>query len=494
MHIDQNNSFPYKFYLGLLFFLFLFFIFTSYFLPLLSYQEARKAVIIQESFIKRSLIPSYNGEPYFTKPPLHTWISLIFYTIGCNNPKMKLFAMRLVSILSYLLIGYLIYLLHKKNILNTILCLLILFSSFRFLSFIYRLDLEPLFILFNLVSFYYLLKYLENPSSLRILLFYFFFACAFLVRGPLHFFLIPAYLFYAFFAKEKRILTLLLNPLGIIIFLVMIGPWFLYGYFKFGKEIFQEFLYIDLHDRLLLKKDPFHFYFKAYILNFSPFLLLILARITELKIFWKEKGTNLFKISFFSLLIPLLLLSFAGEKFDKYLLFLFPFSAIWITEILLYLYRPKWPLFIGTICIVLNSIVIASILFLNMKEINAKTKIFLEYLFKEKEQRLAFYQKAHPLVLYSFKKSFPVFNEKKEIEEALKKGYLILSPELIKELSYTASLPDPFKKGQFWYLYKNELFDEVPNLSLFKPFLSGECEAKPHLICNSLRSLLHIFL
>ncbi|MFN3921943.1 MAG: ArnT family glycosyltransferase, partial [Caldimicrobium sp.] len=164
MYSTPKKYLSYIFYIVVL--IVILFLFLSYFLPLLSYQEARRAVIIQESFLNQSLLPTYNGIPYFTKPPLHIWISLPFYGLGILF-KNELFGMRLLSILSYIFIAYVIYLIHKKEREKTLLSLLILFSSFRFLSFIYRLDIEPLFILFNLTSFYYLLKYIENPSTLR---------------------------------------------------------------------------------------------------------------------------------------------------------------------------------------------------------------------------------------------------------------------------------------------------------------------------------------
>lgn len=435
------------------------FLFLSYFLPLLSYQEARRAVIIQESFLNQSLLPTYNGIPYFTKPPLHIWISLPFYGLGILF-KNEVFGMRLLSILSYIFIAYIIYLIHKKEIEKTLLSLLILFSSFRFLSFIYRLDIEPLFILFNLTSFYFLLKYIENPSTSRALLFYFFFTCAFLVRGPLHFFLIPAYLLYGFYYKEKRLFSLLFNPLGIILFLMLVCPWFLYGYVKFGKEVFQEFFYRDIGDRLTAKKDPFYYYFKAYFLNFFPFLLLVLAKTKEIGIYWKNKSSYLFRLSTFSLFIPLILLSFTGEKFDKYLLFLFPFSSFWLAELLLYLYRQKWPFLIGTISLILNFIVITLLLYINAVEIKKESQIYLKTILKEANEKLTFFQKAHPLVLYTFKKSIPVVIKKEELYIYLKNGYLILSPELIENFSYKALLPDPYKKGEFWYLYRENLFSK----------------------------------
>lgn len=109
----DKNLFFYLLFFWIFSFLFLLGISTLF--PLLSYQEARRAVIIQETFIFHSFIPTFNGEPYFTKPPLHTWLSLLFYALGHLLHK-EIFFLRLLSFLSYFAIIYLLYLLSQKKI------------------------------------------------------------------------------------------------------------------------------------------------------------------------------------------------------------------------------------------------------------------------------------------------------------------------------------------------------------------------------------------
>ena len=110
----RPSFFPYGVLLGITFALLLG---IASFLPLLSYQEARRAVIIQETFLSHSAIPKYNGEPYFTKPPLHTWLSIPFYALG-NIINQETFFLRLPSFLSYFLVIYLLYLISQKDILK----------------------------------------------------------------------------------------------------------------------------------------------------------------------------------------------------------------------------------------------------------------------------------------------------------------------------------------------------------------------------------------
>ncbi|MFN3567521.1 MAG: ArnT family glycosyltransferase [Caldimicrobium sp.] len=447
------NNTSLKYYYFILYALFISFFIISYFLPLLSYQEARRAVIIQESFLSKSLIPTLNGKPYFTNSPLHTWISLIFYGLGAIL-KAELFGIRVLSIISYILMSYLIYLIQKRDALKTVLSILLLTSCYRFLSFIYRIDLEPLFILFNLASFYYFLQFLEEPRLLRVAQFYFFFACALLVRGPLHFFLLPGYLLFLLLEKDRKKLFLFFHPVGIIFFIGVILPWFLYGYLRFGIDVFQEFLYKDLGERLVAKKEPFYYYFKAYILDWLPFLFLVLLKIKSLRELIKEKASQLLKLSFLSLLIPLVLLSFTGDKFHKYLLFLYPYAALLSTEILLFLYPAKRLLQIASFITLINALVLFISLINEISKVKGDSEILINALKGLRVEKIAFYEKPNLLLLYHLKKPFPVLKTKEELENALNKGVFVFSPKIVEGMPlYLAVYPDPYRKGDFWFLY-----------------------------------------
>lgn len=59
-----------------------------------------------------------------------------------------------------------------------------------------------------------------------------------------------------------------------------------------------------------------------------------------------------------------------------------------------------------------------------------------------------------PLFSFILKKTYPIITEKREAVEALNKGRMILSQKPIEDLLYAAVYSDPFKRGEFWYLYK----------------------------------------
>lgn len=435
----------------LLFLIFLIFLGSIFLFPIFSYQEARRVVIIQEAFLNHSLIPTFNGEPYFTKPPLYTWLGLIFFSFG------KIFGLevaflRIFSILCYLLTAYLLYLILKKDLKRTLLTLFILFSSFRFLSFIYRIDLEPLFIFFTTLSFYFLIKFIENPSSMKAFYFYFCFALAFLVRGPLHFFLLPALLFYGIFFKEKKFFKLLFYLPGWLFLLFVILPWYLYGYLKYGGSIFQEFFYIDIWKRMYEKTDPFYYYFEVSFLNFFPSFILISIKFKNFIKFMKTSTNPEIKLYLISFLIPLILLSFTGEKFDKYLLFLYPFLSLFLSEVLLNLYSKTFLFRFFAFLMMINFFAILGIQFSQFEEVKFKTKFLAENL--PKHEKYSFYMEVNPYILYLLQKPVPVIKSEKDLSKILEQGYFILSPFKIKNFIPKAIYPDPYKKNKFWYLYR----------------------------------------
>ncbi len=427
----------------------------SYYLPLTSYQEARRAVIIQETYHGHLLIPTYNGKPYFTKPPFFTWVSLPFFAIG-HFFSFEIFSLRMVSILSYILIAFIIYKLQKKDSLKTLLALFILFSSFRFLSFVYRIDIEPLFIFLVLTSFYFLVQFRNTAKTKYIYLFYFFFALAFLTRGPLHFFLIPSLLLYALIFKDKKIFKLIFFPQGWLIFLIISFPWYILGYLKFGLRVFQEFIFVDLFGRLTGKKDPFYYYPETLLINFVPWFFLFLLKI---KTFFRKTLSSVSNQEwlYFSMFgFSVLFLSFTGEKYSKYLLFLFPFVALFISNILLKLYSEKSLLCIGTCFFILNLSAVLIIRSYDLQDLRYKVDLVKVNLPKDK--KIVFYKKENPLFIFYLKRPIPIIKEKKKFWKYFRKGYGIFTFEEIKGIIPSLVLPDPYKKKKIWYYYKRKLF------------------------------------
>ncbi|MCI4453628.1 MAG: phospholipid carrier-dependent glycosyltransferase [Thermodesulfobacterium sp.] len=317
--------------------LFLFFLLQAYFLPITSHQEARRALIALESKYN-PLFPTLNGEPYLVKPPLHPTLAspLLLLASALNlGVDVQIFLLRFLSLLAYVGTSYIVFLLLEKDLRQSLIAIFILFSSYRFLSFALRIDLEPPFVFFCLLSFYLFVKYERERKSYLICAFYIVLSLASLVRGPLNLLLIFSLFLYAVLKYKKQAISFL-KPHGLILYLFPQALWYGLAYLKFGEEPFQEFI-LDLKTRTAGKGDPFYYYFLSLGLNFLPYLLLLLLKARSLlKI--DHQGLLLYFIPSF---MPLLILSFTGEKFDKYLLFIYPIFAILLAKILLNLYSER---------------------------------------------------------------------------------------------------------------------------------------------------------
>ncbi len=443
-----------KYYLFVFLLSIILLIFISSSLPLLSYQEARRAIIIQETFLFKNLIPTFNGEPYLTKPPLHTYLSLPFFALGKFLGK-EIFFLRLVSFLSYFILILSLYFILKRDLWKTFLITLLLFSSYRFLSFIYRIDLEPLFIALVSLNIFFLINYLEAPSSKKAFFFFLTLALAFMVRGPLHFLFFPAFLGYAFLYRERSLLKLLFFIPGWLLFLILVLPFYLMGYLKFGASVFYEFLYIDLRERIgASQRDPFYYYFKALFFNFFPYLLLILFKTKKLWLNLAElKEKPFLKFFLFIIFIPLFILSFTGEKFDKYLLFLYPFLAIILAEVLGYLYSARFLLSLALGLYFINFLALIFSLLWSLGDLKNTVTLWQRNL--DPKKSYVFYEEIQPLALYLLKRPVKVILREEKLRMYPGPETLLLSPKEIVPKKPVLILPDPYKKQKFWYIYLN---------------------------------------
>ena len=170
-----------------------------------------------------------------------------------------------------------------------------------------------------------------------------------MIRGPLNWFIIPALIIYGLLYKEKKIFKLLIYPLGWLLSCLIILPWYASAYLKFGSSFFDEFLGIDIGDRLTAsEKSPFYYYFKALIVNFCPYFLLLFASIVKFKQeFLKQLKDKKLGFVLVLALIPVILLSFTGQKYDKYLLYLvFSLSDYALKILLIQIFKKSFSYYI----------------------------------------------------------------------------------------------------------------------------------------------------
>jgi 4-amino-4-deoxy-L-arabinose transferase-like glycosyltransferase len=427
--------------------LFLFFLLQAYFLPITSHQEARRALVALESK-HNPLFPTLNGEPYLVKPPLHPILAspLLLLTSALNlGTDVQIFLLRFLSLLAYVGTSYIVFLLLEKDLRQSLIAIFILFSSYRFLSFALRIDLEPPFVFLCLLSFYLFVKYEKERKSYLIYAFYIVLSLASLVRGPLNLLLILSLFLYAVLKYKKEAISFL-RPHGFILYLFPQALWYGLAYLKFGKEPFQEF-FLDLQTRTAGKGDPFYYYFLSLGLNFLPYLLLLLLKARRfLKI--NHKDLLLYFISSF---MPLLILSFTGEKFDKYLLFIYPIFAILLAEILLNLYSERFVFYATFFLFILNLLACSLSYVLQITSLRPKIMSLQKSI--PCQERLCSYDE--PVYLFSLlcERKISKCKERKDLGSAL---VIMGIPCEEKGYQTKLTLKDPYKEKNWYFCLESE--------------------------------------
>lgn len=298
--------------------------------PLKNWDEAWYAQIVHHMSAGTSpLVPFWNGQYYFDKPPLAFWLNL---------PIIKIFGegewqFRLVSVLagafSVLLIFKLTQFLTKKTQ-TSLLASLIFLTTNQVIRRFGEGDLDSLLICF-LLLFLYLCLIHPKKTFIQGLIF----GSLLLIKSPLMGVFVLSFL--ALLTPPpvtKYFRAILLGAFLYILYLV-------FGYLKFGQVFLSWYLFSPDAGRLGIQLyfDPI--YLQSIVRDFG-FWWLILA--LSLPHFKPNKLT-------FSLLLPIslyvLLLHFSFDRFDWYLLPIYPFLALIFAQ---YLSSIRWrPIFISIV-------------------------------------------------------------------------------------------------------------------------------------------------
>ncbi|MBX6422838.1 glycosyltransferase family 39 protein [Thermosulfurimonas sp. F29] len=294
------------------------------FLPLTSVQEARRAEIVQEAVkFGHWLLPYLNGEPYVTKPPLHTWVAgFISWLCGTGEA-----VLRLPSLLFAGALLFVTFLLARRvgGGLCAFLAVLFLAGAPRFYFFAHRVDIEMLMALWFGLYVYGAFLFLESGKKRFILMAFASLGAGFLTKGPFILLALPPILLYGWITGNRHTLYLL-HPLGWMLALTPAILWYLYVYHGLGGGGFTEFLREDLLGRLATgKRDPFYHYAGALLAGFLPESILVLRLPSFVRLHLRDHP-KLF--TFLAWFVPLSLLSFTAAKFSKYLLSIYPFFAL----------------------------------------------------------------------------------------------------------------------------------------------------------------------
>jgi len=286
-----------------------FFVFGNWILSFTSLDEGRNMDAVKNMIEAGNyLIPFYNCQERFEKPPLLYWLVILSSKLfGLNE-----FSARLVSGLSALGVSFLTYKV-AKEFFNEEVGLRAFLVSILFIHYWIEARAvvpEMTLTFFMLLGVYLLLKE-------RFVLGWIALSLAFLTKGPIGV-LLPSVV-YLIFRRNLRFL----NLKGVLIFLLLGGSWYYLMLFKYGYEYFYKFF---IYENLMRftgerKTHPYPFwYYIPVILTSTLFFVPKYKGLLSLdRRFLPFLGWFAFVVLFFSL---------SHNKLHHYILFAYPPLAV----------------------------------------------------------------------------------------------------------------------------------------------------------------------
>jgi 4-amino-4-deoxy-L-arabinose transferase-like glycosyltransferase len=276
------------------------------------------------------LTPTFNCKPRFDKPPMIYWfIALSYSLVGISD-----WAARIPSILASLGVTLLIYIFCKKEFdQKTGVMSAIVFSTFLHVWVMGRaVAPEMVLVLFMTASIYCLHFGLKERRNVFIVLGYFFSGLAFMTKGPLGALIPFGVVFLYCTLKDGFVVTVrrLANPVGIILFLAVILPWYLSMMKIYGYKYFSEFFLFHNIYRFTGKARqhsfPFYYYIPVFLGSIYLWLPLLPSCAASVRDRFRDKGTELFLFIWFAFVF--LFFTISVNKLHNYILIAYPPVAI----------------------------------------------------------------------------------------------------------------------------------------------------------------------
>ena len=298
-------------------------------MPLLGPDEPRYARVAVEMLRSGDQVtPTLQGKPWLEKPPLYYWLAgAAFSVLGETETAARLpsVAAGLLFVGATALAGARLYGasagLHAGFILGT-----------SALAFAYaRAAAMDMLVAATVTAATGLigLRLLGIAGRLAIPAAYAFMGLATLAKGPIGF-LLPGLVAagYVLATREWRLLRRLLSPAGIVIFLLVAGPWYVLVYQAQGRAFVDVFLLDHNLQRFTSTihrhPGPWHYYVGIVLLGLFPWSGLVVPAFAGLRP--RTGRADLFLLLWFAL--PFAFFSAAGSKLPGYIVPCLPPLAI----------------------------------------------------------------------------------------------------------------------------------------------------------------------
>lgn len=309
-------------------------------IPLMSFNEARRAIPIEDMFEHHHfLLPYLNGELYIDKPPLFYWFGLLISkVVGVVNE----WTIRLVSALAALgVIAYAAYITHKiASRWHVLLVIVVLITCTNFVTFARRSEIEMLLTLLCTSSLLCAFDYIcLNGKRACLYISYALMGLAILCKGPVALLFVQAPVMVMAFQNAKA-RDYLSSIVGWLLLLFIGGSWYAVVTLNLGADIWHQVVQADIKNKVAgTKSDPFYDYALFMLADFAPWTLILLCvPLKTVKAWWSDDKTRFLLIG---VLVPFIVLSLFANKHAKYFLSAYPAIAILVAFALVNIFQ-QW--------------------------------------------------------------------------------------------------------------------------------------------------------
>ena len=312
-----------------------FFLFGNNILSLTDPDEVFYSLTAKEMAAKNEwMTPLIFGQPQFEKPPLTFWLLEIAFKACGESPFTARFFPAVFATLGVMAV-YFLGLMGFNDERKAFLSAVVLASCAFYAGMGKTVFTDMIFTVFILcaLTMFFLGFTDRRRQGIGLIGFYVFCALATLTKGPLGL-LVPqiAVILFLLYQRQINFLRNWWVPTGILLYLIIALPWYVYIYSRYGHAFIQEFFYNDHWRRLLVAEhrgnDRWFFYPMTMVAGLFPWSLFLLAAGVDL---FKRLKSPLPAIDYLNLswvLAVLIIFQMAHSKLASYVLPLFPALAL----------------------------------------------------------------------------------------------------------------------------------------------------------------------
>jgi 4-amino-4-deoxy-L-arabinose transferase-like glycosyltransferase len=280
------------------------------------------------------MTPLIFGQPQFEKPPLTYWLLETAFKTWGESPFTARFFPAVFATMGVLAV-YFLGLMGFKDERKAFLSAVVLATSAFFAGMGKTVFTDMIFSVFILCAMtMFVLGFTDQyRRGISFIGFYVFCALATLTKGPLGL-LIPqmTVILFLWYQRQINFLKNWYVSAGILLFLGIALPWYIFIYQQFGQAFVHEFFYNDHWRRLLEAEhrgnDHWFFYPMTMIAGLFPWSLFLLAALVDLFKRLKSSVTVMDYLALSWVVTVLFVFQLAHSKLASYILPLFPALAL----------------------------------------------------------------------------------------------------------------------------------------------------------------------